>query len=641
MDPPFTRLIKLDILTCLALEPAAIEAVLKELRMYMRSADAKFVCASIRAVGKVVELSRIVYDRHGEKSGDVVKERETANRIALDCLHGLTVATQNCDSHIVVGEAVSVIQNILLILMSNTNVHRTQVPVNDLNGVQGFAMRRILLLLVSSLSSRVETDDGKNEGSDDEGDETEPQSELTRVALELPPRAAAAALWTVGEWMMNTNHFQVPVSSLNSDDKAKVRLEVARLIVRAFPDLDLFEKQQGVHFASKLLVSSACGTIDVSPTEVAISEHLLAMGRVDVNPDVKDRARFESSVVQASVGLKHDTGAIEASPTLGMALTLETAKRLLLQKRPAPSFLPVEDSGTDDHMKFRFGTLSSLVGHKARDAYLPLPPWGQKNSANSLRDPTEVVANTQEEQGAGFSENNAVSTAFYESSNSSSDSSSDSSSESDSDESSSSSDDSDQEQGFLSPKQNFLSGNGLRDANLLGFSSMSQPSTSVTPVAQSLITADDSSDDDSSSSDDSDSSSSASPSSGSSHIGGVPSVGLLTEPLSKQSDLLQMGIYHGKTVFGSTINKNGSAPIDDLRGLVMAPIAVEESAVDDASGEYDAGSWTQLVRPELCGGLAARARYLRGKARSKEVQLVGLDPKDPAVICLQIQFKNK
>ena len=63
------------------MEPAAIEAVLKELQMYIRSGDHKFVCAAIRAVGKVVELSRIVYDRHGEKSGDVPKERKTANRI--------------------------------------------------------------------------------------------------------------------------------------------------------------------------------------------------------------------------------------------------------------------------------------------------------------------------------------------------------------------------------------------------------------------------------------------------------------------------------------------------------------------------------------------------------------------------------
>ena len=83
-----------------------------------------------------------------------------------------------------------------------------------------------------------------------------------------------------------------------------------------------------------------------------------------------------------------------------------------------------------------------------------------------------------------------------------------------------------------------------------------------------------------------------------------------------------------------------SSAIDDLRGLVMGPIAVAESA-DETSTERDSSSWTQLVRPELCGGLAARARFLRGKMREREVRLAGLDPNSPSVVCVQIQFKNK
>jgi AP-3 complex subunit beta len=634
----------------LALEPPAIEAVLKELRMYIRSADTKFVCASIRAVGKVVELSRIVYDRHGEKSGHVAEGRKTANRIALDCLYGLTEVTQNCDSSIVVGEAISVMQNILLILMSNTNVAGRHMGVDDPNEAQGFAMRRSLLLLVNSLSSRVKTSVEENEGSDNEEEDKRP-SELGKVAMELPPKAAAAALWLVGEWMSNAYHFKIQVSSIDGDAKAKMRLEIIRLVDRAFPELDGVEKQQGIHFASKLLIASACGTTVVAPTEIAISEHILAMGRVDVNPDVKDRARFESAVIQASIGLKHDTGAMEASPALGTALTLDKVKGMLLDKRPAPSFLPVAD--TVDNIKFRFGTLSSLVGHKARDAYLPLPPWGEKNSAKSLRDATEVAVKTQEVQGAGLPEKTAASTGFYASSGSSSDSSSGSSSsessngqnadrESESDDSSTSSDESDDKEGLLSSKPNMLPANGLQDANLLGFTSMSQPSTPHTPVVQSLITVNNSSDGNSSSSDDSDSSSSGSSSSDeSSYNGDVSSASLLSKPVAKQGDLLQMGIHPGNIGLSPEMKSNGSAAIDDFRGLVMAPIAVKESAAVDVNSEHDASSWMQLVRPELCGGLAARARYLRGKARSKEVQLAGLDPKDPAIICIQIQFKNK
>eukprot|EP00980_Cylindrotheca_fusiformis_P007005 scaffold1474_cov132-Cylindrotheca_fusiformis.AAC.1 len=646
LDPPFTRLIKIDILTCLALEPAAIEVVLKELRMYIRSADTKFVCASIRAVGKVVELSRIVYDRHGAKSGDVVRERETANRIALDCLHGLTMLTQNCDSNVVVGEAISVMQNILLMLISNTNAGGSHVGVGDPNGIQGLAMRRIILLVVSSLSGRVKATDAGNEGSDNEH-EDQVESGLGEGPTNLPPSALAAALWLVSECMSNINHFQIPIPSISGESKVRARLEIVRLVGRAFPDLDLVEKEQGIHFASKLLVSGSCGTIFISPTETAVCEHILAMGRVDVNPDIKDRARFESSVIQSSIGLKHDTSGLEASPAPGNALTLDIAEALLLEKRLAPSFLPMDDAGTIDHMKFRFGTLSSLVGHKARDAYLPLPPWGLKNSAKSLRDPSEIAVKAQAEevvQGNGFSKKNTTSTGFYDSSSSgssadtSSSESSDAGSDGDDSSSSSSSDESGGAQGLLSSSRNAFPTSGFQDRNLLGFSTMNQPGPQRM-VGEPLVKGNASSDDDSSSSGDDSDSSESSSSDGSLYNGQASTLNALANPLSKQGDLLQIASNPSKTDAAS--DNNGSATIDDLRGLVMAPIVAEESTLVDTSGEYDSSSWMQLVRPELCGGLAARARYMRGKAKSKEVRLVGLDPDDPAIVCLQIQFKNK
>ncbi len=55
--------------------------------------DVPFGTASIRAVGKVAEMARIVHDRHGAK-GKAVQERAEANRVALDCLYGLVTLTQ-------------------------------------------------------------------------------------------------------------------------------------------------------------------------------------------------------------------------------------------------------------------------------------------------------------------------------------------------------------------------------------------------------------------------------------------------------------------------------------------------------------------------------------------------------------------
>ena len=81
--------------------------------------------------------------------------------------------------------------------------------------------------------------------------------------------------------------------------------------------------------------------------------------------------------------------------------------------------------------------------------------------------------------------------------------------------------------------------------------------------------------------------------------------------------------------------------LDDLKGLVMAPVAVDESHSSDPNIENDSGSWIELVRPELCGGLSVMGRYLRGPTRQREIQLKGLNPDSPNVVCMQVQFGNR
>jgi AP-3 complex subunit beta len=656
MDPPHTRIIKIDILVSLALEPAAIEAVLKELRTYIRSGDKKFACAAIRAVGRVAELARIVYDRHGQKSGNVVKGRTTANRIALDCLHGLSVVTQTCDGKIVVGEAVSVMQNIMVMLLSDAGDDAgSLMHVEDPNDVQGFAMRRILLLLVNSLSSRrtKEDEEDGNEGSNEDEDEPEP-SDLEKISLELPPQAVASALWLVGEWISNMVTSPITLRKVDDSAKFKMRIALAHLLDQAFPDLDSLEKEQGIHFASKLLVSGESGATLSSSSETAICEHILAMGRVDVNPDVKDRARFESAIIQATVGLKHDTDAMDDLPSIiGGSLTTFNAKKMLLVRKPAPSFLPVEDENTVDTSSFRFGTLSSLVGHQARGAYLPLPSWGEKNSPKALRDPVVAV---KAQMAAGVTpEQPATAGGFYggsESSESSDgqDADSESDSNSSSDDSSSSSDSDDGNNLLMSTnKLPTAPTNGMQN-NLLGLQPimMAQSTTpQAAPAMQSHFSSQPSSYDESSSNDDSSSaaSSSSSSSSDDENYNGDDSSANIATP--NEGNLLSMGTgmpapnNSSNNTSGFATNGSSSA-MDDLKGLVMAPIVLDESSeASDPDIEDDSSAWIQLVRPELCGGLSVRARYLRGRTKEREVQLKGLDPNSPSVICVQVQFGNK
>ncbi len=89
---------------------------------------------------------------------------------------------------------------------------------------------------------------------------------------------------------------------------------------------------------------------------------------------------------------------------------------------------------------------------------------------------------------------------------------------------------------------------------------------------------------------------------------------------------------------------NGGVPgvTQGLEGLVMAPLVVgKDSDVSNNNIEDDSSNWTILVRHDLAGGLAAQIRFLRGASRDREAKLLGFDPKNTAVVCVQIKFENK
>lgn len=650
MDPPHTRRIKIDILVSLALEPAAIEAVLQELRTYIRSPDKAFVVSSIQAVGRVAELARIVYDRHGQNSGSALQERQTANRIALDCLYGLTVLTQvGGDNKIVVGEAACVMQSILTMLLADGGDEPGSLQtVEDPNSVQLFALRRILLLLVNTLATRTEEDDDVENDDDDEKE----QNELEKISIELPDHAMAAALSMVGDWLNLASNSPLKVAE---PTLPQVQTEVVRLVDRAFPEMSPVEKCQALHFCAKTVLSLAAS----GGTSAALCEHVLSMGRIDAHPDVKDRARMESAIIHTSCGLKHDTENMDAQPAVGMKMTLISAQKMLLAKKPAPSFLKVDDDASQKS-SFRFGTLSSLVGHQARGTYLELPPWSDKNSPKALRDPIESV----KEQVSGVPAPSSVvqgplgGGGFY---NDDLDSGSSSSSDSSSSSESSSGGENDADSESDSDSDDSSSSSSASGTNLLMMPNMgtnrttNSKASAVQPVGQTTTLSSSipsktiipTGSDSSSSSDDDGSSSSSSSSSDGDQYNGDISSGNNKRLSSSDENLLSLGSQPAKTTASSTTNaaaassSSSSGMLDDLKGLVMAPIAVDTSKANDPDIERDSSSWSQLVRPQVAGGLLVKARFLRGPTRAREAHLQGLDPTRPSVVCVQVQFGNK
>ena len=330
MDPSFTRMIKLDILATLTLDPISIEAVLKELRTYVRHDDADFVRASVRAVGRVAELTRVAHDRRGIKTGDVRGARRDADIVALNCLSGLLSMSERSDDGAVVGECVGTMAGVMLRLMSTgagggSGTMRQMVEVDDPNMVQSAALRRLLLLLVRSLAGRPGGNDESDEADDGNGEEgvDEKLSSLRQRTVVLPPSAVAPALWLVGEWMCahpGSTMFAITPFNTTAKDKLRMRSELLRLVARTFPDLDPIEKVQAIHFASKALFSSkeADGRKHRADNDSVLCEHLLGMGRTDVRPDIRDRARYESHMLHIVLGggLTSDAEGVPPPPSL-------------------------------------------------------------------------------------------------------------------------------------------------------------------------------------------------------------------------------------------------------------------------------------------------------------------------------------
>ena len=669
MDPQFTRMIKLDILTALSLDPGSIEAVLKELRTYIRHNDKDFVRASIQTVGKVAEMARIVYDRRGVKTGSEASARADADLIALNCLFGLLTLSQASEDTAVVGECIVVMENVMRQLLSESSKY----AVADPNAVQSESLKRLMKLLLRAIDAPRSAFGGYDEEEDSKQEDDEQRKNFKERTVLLPPTAVASALSIVGDWFCASPSSQLAVSLLQISDKEKHRMrsEVLRLICRTVARMDPCEKLQCIHFASKalLVTRESSRTSSRSDDDMAMCEYILAMGRVDVLPDVRDRARFESHLLNATIGLTIDTEALSPCPPEAKGkLSAADARAILLANKPAPSYLPVEEDNNDPSL--RFGSLSSLISRKAGQAYIPLPQWATENSSSDLRAPPEPETPADEDGWKVRSGDEVAKSAdsFYDSDDESSSSSSDdssssgeSSSGSDSDSnyssssgSGSSSDDdssSDESSSDESSEDDTMAmsqikANGTAIVN--GFAPSADLLTPSLPTpTQNLAFGDtgnssSSSSEENSFSDDSDRDES-------SHEDDVGVASSATDNLLGMGGLSMAPAPSPAPVAPAPKMKKPESTASSelamgLEGLVMAPIVVdkdETSNGDKANAEKDSSAWQVVVRPELSGGLRAKARFLRGATKDRESKMMGFDTASSMVLCVQMNFENK
>jgi AP-3 complex subunit beta len=655
MDPSFTRLVKLDILAALCLEPNAITAVLNELNTYIRHDDKAFVCASIRAVDKIVELARIVHYRQGEKTRNAIAAKDESNKIALNCLHGLMTLSEISDNEEVVGECVSAMQRIILLLQSNEDGRN----ISDPNHVQGMALQRLLLLVVRSITAASSTEEEKYEDELENDQVPDDESSLHKV-IKLPTEKVPAALWILGEWMVSSSN-SLSIFHVNKSEKKVVRTELLRLIATSFSEMDQYLKCQAVHLASKVLLSKC------SPNDTSLCEFILSLGRIDVIHDVRDRSRCESMLIHMAKGIQFDAESLPAVPLNSKTVTIDDARSMLLKQRPAPSWLPIESEKDKETNALRFGTLSSMVSRKAGKAYLLLPPWAEVDSPKILRDPQMLDSPESKSKRSSpktskdeWAVNANTSAGFYDSDEGNSKSSDSSSSDSDSSKSSSSS--SSSESDSDSSKPSGSSDDESTSSDEVGNNRISMatspdvaPSASIAPmmgrrqimpsavVDEPLPVLGSRSEDESSSDDESSDGSSTSSEESSIHDENVKD---RTAPASSLIDVTftnkQAPGPNGENGNSHKSNSNVSSISLGLEGLVMAPLVIDKDiAASDDSIENESSAWHVLVRHDLSGGLEASIRFLKGSSRSREANLLGFDSKNSAVVCLQVKFENK
>lgn len=315
-----------------------------------------------------------------------------------------------------------------------------------------------------------------------------------------------------------------------------------------------------------------------------------------------------------------------------------------MHRKPVASSLPLDSkaagSAKSDAGLFRFGTLSNILCNRTMGSNTMLPPWAENDSPSNLRDPSAAKKSDQNVDGgeSGLYSSSSEDESSSSSSDGSSLSSSADSSEESGDESSGSesTDSSDEE----SVANNIAIENGGFDAELI----MPLTNQNAGAMVPSLInngaedgsSSDSSSDGSSDSGESSDSDESTDKGNTNADVNVKPSVGTILdmmEPASLDLDLLPTQ-YNKQTSSTSTV----AAGLEDL---VMAPLAVNKDDITKPSNiDDESGAWKEFVRPELSGGLFVKMRFLRGRSRTKNARIMGVDPNNPSTVCLQVHVEN-
>lgn len=349
-DPSFCRALKLDILTALV-EAGNATAVLRELQSYVKHGDKAFVCAAVRAVGRVADA-----------------QPEVAPR----CLHGLMGLLACVRSENVAGQAVVVIRQLL-------QQRRAAAAAGDDD-----AAAEGLGPVVKQLASVLISEKGQRVGAE----------------------ARASLVWIVGEFIGAVRPAAPDVLRLLArgfaDEPVPVKMQLVNLAVKLYLHHHKHRPQPPAAAAPSLLGGGGGegesngngGAAEEKGEDDAVSKlvrYVLELARFDTNYDIRDRTRL----LTASLGLAPDGGigggggGVDAAALV--ALRAKAEEVFLPPKLPPLTQQGPAAAGGGGRGGLTVGSLSWMLHHKV-PGYQELPDWAPLPSDPTIRDPPRAPA---------------------------------------------------------------------------------------------------------------------------------------------------------------------------------------------------------------------------------------------------------
>ncbi|KAM3576770.1 hypothetical protein VYU27_001364 [Nannochloropsis oceanica] len=321
-DPSFCRTLKLDILTALT-DAGTVSLVLKELQSYVKHADKDFVCATVRAVGRVADAQP---------------------EVAAKCLNGLMSLLACIRSEKVAGQAVIVVRQLLQQNKKGAHIEEEE---------QARVVRQLAHVLLKEKGKQV------------------------------PPPARASLVWIVGEFLRFVGPAAPDLLRLLAqsfpEEEPQVKMQIVNLALKLQLYLSREKKRKRTEGRGGLQEVEEEEEEENAVTKLV--RYVLEVARFDTNYDLRDRTRL----LTASLGLAAGgTGGAGGADIAALVALRAKAEEVFLQTKlpPLTSVGPVAMEGMP-HLTI--SSLSWMLNHKVQ-GYEELPDWVSLAPDPSVRD---------------------------------------------------------------------------------------------------------------------------------------------------------------------------------------------------------------------------------------------------------------